>query len=252
MREGKREIHNGKHGGCGNYRPKPGKDTSIQAQEGHGGYWSVAVGALHLGDREAKIIGMWELTKYLRWAAGALVIALIFYLAAAYLVAPDYWRHYERQAGLAAKSMTTVNAWGIPGDAINIGLEGERDDILCSLLYSGWRPADPVTFKSSFKIAGSVLAHRAYLTAPISDLFWDGRKHDLAFEKPSGVSPSHRHHVRFWLALAKGASGAPVWLGAATFDRSVGLSHFTGQVTHHIAAKVPGSSPGYAGVAVAV
>ena len=29
-------------------------------------------------------------------------------------------------------------------------------------------------------------------------------------------------------------SGRPVWLGAVTFDRGVGLSHYTGQVTHHI------------------
>ncbi len=26
----------------------------------------------------------------------------------------------------------------------------------------------------------------------------------------------------------------PLWIGAATFDQSVGLNHFTGQVTHHI------------------
>jgi hypothetical protein len=29
-----------------------------------------------------------------------------------------------------------------------------------------------------------------------------------------------------------------MWFGAATFDRSVGLSHTTGQVTHHIAPDV--------------
>jgi hypothetical protein len=29
-----------------------------------------------------------------------------------------------------------------------------------------------------------------------------------------------------------------VWLGSATFDRGVGLSHDTGQVTHHIAPNI--------------
>ena len=92
--------------------------------------------------------------------------------------------------------------------------------------------------RSSAKIAGSVLLHRPYATAPVSNLFYDGRQQDLAFQKPSGVSASTRHHVRFWKVLDAGDDGQPVWLGAATFDRSVGVSHFTGQVTHHVAADI--------------
>ncbi len=42
--------------------------------------------------------------------------------------------------------------------------------------------------------------------------------------------------MRFWKVLDAGDDGLPVWLGAATFDRSVGVSHYTGQVTHHIGA----------------
>jgi hypothetical protein len=181
---------------------------------------------------------MRALPKFTPWIASAFALTMILYLAAAYVITPGYWRHYERQPGLEAKSMTTTTSLGLPGDALNVGLEGERDEVLCAMRAAGWRPADPVTFKSSFKIAGSVLVHRAYLTAPVSDLFWEGRKQDFAFEKPSGVSPSHRHHVRFWLALGQGELGRPVWLGAATFDRSVGVSHYTAQVTHHIAADI--------------
>ena len=29
-----------------------------------------------------------------------------------------------------------------------------------------------------------------------------------------------------------------MWLGSATYDRSVGVSHYTGQVTHHIAPDI--------------
>jgi hypothetical protein len=177
-------------------------------------------------------------SKFSRRATSGLGGALIFYLAAAYVLVPGYWRHYERQQGLAAKSMTTVTSLGIAGDALNVGLEGGRAEILCAMKLAGWRPADPVTFRTSFAIAGSVLTRRAYPTAPVSDLFWEGRREDLAFEKPSGVSPSRRHHVRFWLALAEGELGQPVWLGGATYDRSVGVSHYTGQVTHHIDANI--------------
>ena len=28
--------------------------------------------------------------------------------------------------------------------------------------------------------------------------------------------------------------GRPLWLGAASFDRGVGFSHDTGQITHHV------------------
>ena len=85
---------------------------------------------------------------------------------------------------------------------------------------------------------GGVLLHRPYPTAPVSPLFYDGRREDLAFQKPDGTSPARRHHVRFWRVLDSGEEGPPVWLGAATFDRSVGLSRYTGQVTHHIGADI--------------
>jgi hypothetical protein len=44
--------------------------------------------------------------------------------------------------------------------------------------------------------------------------------------------------VRLWQVLENGAEGRPVWLGSATFDIGVGFSHYTGQVTHHIAADI--------------
>jgi len=173
-----------------------------------------------------------------RRAIVAFAILAACYVSVAYGLAPAWWRHYERQSALADKAMTTRTSLGIPGDALNVGLEGRRDDVLCAMRAAGWRPADPVTLRSSAKIVGSVLLRRAYATAPVSDLFYDGRPQDLAFQKPSGISPSTRHHVRLWQALEAGDDGLPVWLGAATFDRSVGVSHFTGQVTHHVDADI--------------
>jgi hypothetical protein len=171
---------------------------------------------------------------FLPFVAGAAVV----YLAIAYLVAPTYWRHHERQGALADKPMVTTTSLGIPGDPLNVGIEGERSDLICAIVAAGWRPADPVTMVSGLKIASSVLLHYSYQAAPVSPLFWEDRKQDLAFEKPSGVSPSRRDHVRCWLALASGDGGVPVWLGAATYDRSVGLSHYTAEITHHIAPDV--------------
>jgi LssY C-terminus len=160
------------------------------------------------------------------------------YTALAYLALPALWRHYEHQRGLANLPMVTRTALGIPGDPINVGLIGDKLDVLCAMHAAGWFPADPVTLRSSIEIVGSVLLDRPYHAAPVSPLFYLGRREDLAFEKPVGDSADRRHHVRFWKALDEGQEKRPVWLGSATFDRGVGVSHYTGAITHHIAADV--------------
>jgi len=79
---------------------------------------------------------------------------------------------------------------------------------------------------------------RPDLDAPVSPLLFEGRQQDLAFEKAVGKSADERHHVRFWQTKSSGADGQPLWLGSASFDRGVGFSHDTGQITHHIAPDV--------------
>ena len=166
----------------------------------------------------------------------ALLAVVSAYTLLAYVVLPAFWTHYEHQRGLADLPMVTRTAQGIPGDPINVGLIGDEKEVLCAMNAAGWFPADPVTFRSSIEIAGSVLLDRAYKDAPVSNLFYLGRREDLAFEKPAGNSADRRHHVRFWKVLDQGQEKRPVWLGAVTFDKSVGVSHFTGAITHHIDA----------------
>jgi hypothetical protein len=161
------------------------------------------------------------------------VVASI-YLLLAYIVLPALWRHHEHEPGLAELPMVTRTGTGIPGDALNVGLVGSQEDVLRAMQAAGWFPADPVTLRSSIAIVGSVVLDRPYQDAPVSPLYYQGKKEQLAFEKADGKSADRRHHVRFWLVLAKGTDGRPVWLGAVTYDRGVGLSHYTGQVTHHI------------------
>jgi hypothetical protein len=167
-----------------------------------------------------------------------LLAILLGYTSLAYIVLPAFWTHYEHQKGLATLPMVTRTAQGIPGDPINVGLIGDERDVVCAMHAAGWYPADPVTLRSSIAIVGSVLLERAYKDAPVSNLFYLGRREDLAFEKPEGASADRRHHVRFWKVMDKGAEDRPVWLGADTFDRGVGVSHFTGAITHHIDADV--------------
>ena len=173
------------------------------------------------------------------------VVALVVgWLLLAYLILPALWRHYEHHPTLENAPKTSLTAQGIPGDPLNVGLIGTEKELIQAILGSGWDGADPVTMRSSIRIAGSVLRDRPYSDAPVSSLFVFGRKQDLAFEKPVGKNASHRHHVRFWKATEYGRDGLPLWIGAVTYDRSVGLSHRTGQITHHIAGDIDAERDG--------
>lgn len=168
-----------------------------------------------------------------RRAATVTLAAVLAYLGVTYLVAPEWWWFHER--GLDPLHMRTTTTDGIPGDPINIGLVGGRDDVLNAFAAAKWRPADAITLKTSVEIGLSVVLGLPDPDAPVSTLIFDGRRQDLAFEKPVGSSADERHHIRLWRAdpLATPGEG-PLWLGAASFDRGVGLSHDTGQITHHI------------------
>jgi hypothetical protein len=168
-----------------------------------------------------------------QWLLDFAVVAVVYFLLA-YVVLPALWKHHEHEPGLASLPMVTRTGTGIPGDPLNVGLVGSREDILHAMDAAGWFPADPVTLRTSLEIVGSVVLDRPYHAAPVSPLYYQGKKEQLAFEKPDGRSADRRHHVRLWQVLDNGVSGRPVWLGAVTFDRGVGLSHYTGQVTHHI------------------
>jgi hypothetical protein len=168
----------------------------------------------------------------------AILAFVLAYTALAYQALPMLWSHYEHQRGLADLPMVTRTAQDIPGDPINVGLIGDKRDVLCAMQAAGWYPADPVTARSSVEIIGSVLLDRPYARAPVSPLFYLGRREDLAFEKPFGDSADRRHHVRFWKVLDQGQEKRPVWLGSVTFDRGVGVSHYTGAITHHISADI--------------
>jgi LssY C-terminus len=172
-----------------------------------------------------------------RWLLVLVAVAVV-YFTLAYIVLPALWTHHEHEPGLAYLPMVTRTSSGIPGDALNIGFVGSKEDVVRAMHASGWFPADPITLRTSIEIVGSVVLDRPYHDAPVSPLYYEGKKEQLAFEKPDGRSAERRHHVRLWLVLETGTDGRPVWLGSVTFDRGVGLSRDTGQITHHIAPDI--------------
>jgi len=169
--------------------------------------------------------------RTVRWLA----LAIVGWLVVAYLALPTFWRHYERLPAMATMPTRTLTPAGLPGDPLNVALIGSKEEIIRATAAAGWSPADAITLRSSLGIAASVVLHRPDPDAPVSALLLFGRPQDLAFEQDVGGSADQRHHVRFWKTDVHGDGDAPVWVGAVTFDRGVGLSHETGQITHHIA-----------------
>lgn len=128
---------------------------------------------------------------------------------------------------------------GLLGDPVNLSLLGDEASIHEAMTEAGWIRADPVTLRSSVRIVTSTITRKSYDEAPVSPLFLFGRMQDFAYQQEVAGNPAKRHHVRFWRTpdawLLPGGERVD-WLAAGTFDRAVGFSLFTLQVTHKIDA----------------
>ncbi|MFD1214298.1 LssY C-terminal domain-containing protein [Arthrobacter sp. GCM10027362] len=189
-------------------------------------------------------------TVFAGWAVYALFLAeadddarqpwafVVIWVLAAYLLLPRLNRLLTRiyVPDYFIGRARTVD--GLLGDPVNLAVIGTPEALREAMAAAGWTEADPVTWRSSWRIVRDSLLRRSYPAAPVSALFVFGQKQTLAFEKEVAGSPAQRHHVRYW-------SCPPGWrlpggfavdlVGAATFDRRVGLSLFTFQITHKIA-----------------
>ncbi len=130
---------------------------------------------------------------------------------------------------------------GLLGDPLNLAVRGTGEQLATVMRRAGWIHADPLTLRTSINIVRSTLTRRSYPEAPVSPLMLFGRAQDSAFEQEVAGNPAQRHHVRFW-RTPQGwplPGGAYVdWLAGGTYDRSVGLSLFTLQITHKIDADI--------------
>lgn len=172
--------------------------------------------------------------RILRRTAAFVLLLLPSYALLAYVLLPAAWRRPAARLMVPPAVRVTFTAEGIPADPLNVGLVGSRADVVAAMRDAGWKLADPITFRSGLKDAHSILFDRPYDTAPVSTHYLWNRKQDLAFERTVGRSPRRRHHARFWRADSPSDPSATLWIGAATYDRSIGVSYRTGEVMHHI------------------
>ena len=130
---------------------------------------------------------------------------------------------------------------GLLGDPVNVGIRGSLEQLHTAMLRAGWHRADEVHLESARRMVLSTLLRRSYPDAPVSPLFLFRQRQAFTYQQEVEGNPAQRHHVRFW-ACPPGwrlPGGKRVdWLAAGTYDRSVGLSRFTLQVTHRIDADI--------------
>ncbi|MGH6901875.1 MAG: LssY C-terminal domain-containing protein, partial [Geminicoccaceae bacterium] len=86
-------------------------------------------------------------------------VAIAGYLALAYGVLPLVWKEAERgrDPALAGLPKVTHDADGIPGDPLNVALVGNEAELVAAMLAAGWHAADPITLRTSLRIAESVV-----------------------------------------------------------------------------------------------
>ena len=129
-----------------------------------------------------------------RWKYALVLASLLFagYFVVAYVVAPLDWVHYiHKHPSFDDIPNITETKIGIHGDPLNVALIGTEVELKSIMIAAKWYPADPLTLKSCLEIAEATVLRRPYKDAPVSNLFWEGRKEDLAFESPVVMTPAN-------------------------------------------------------------
>ena len=196
-------------------------------------FWRMAVFALGTA---AIYATLFEFLPWLdRYIPLALVVLIVYGLIA-YLIFPLTARLWHLVFKPNHLPLYAVTPDGWASDPINIAVVSKSQrDFVRIMKRAGWETADRVGFKSSWKMVQAYLVGTPYPTAPFTNLYLFGRKHDLGFQIQTGSppSPAHRHHVRFW-RLKKPVHEhetfwqsilnkfmrpkRQIWIGAATHD----------------------------------
>ena len=184
------------------------------------GVWLTIDEVVHHGIRYGwLVLVLWLLVAYLLLPRIHTMLALIYL--------PDYFIGRARLYD------------GLLGDPVNLALRGTEEQVQTAMVHAGWVRADQLGFRSGLRIVTSTLRRVSYAEAPVSPAFLFGRMQDFTYQQEVDASPARRHHVRFWRVPPgwRLPGGAAVdWIGSASYDRGVGLSLFTLQITHKIAS----------------
>jgi LssY C-terminus len=199
------------------------------------------------------VVSVWLTVFVFHWVDRRVPFILAVGLAygvAAYVILPRAVRISLKILHRKRVPRFTTTADGLLGDPVNLALIGTVRQLRVAYAAAGWAEADPLSLRSSWRMARAFIFNEPYPTAPFSTLYLFGRSQDVGFQQAIGDSPRKRHHVRFWAkSLARAETGvdratfwrktarpnedeAVLWVGAGTKDTGFSLTKLTFQVTH--------------------
>lgn len=116
------------------------------------------------------------------------------------------------------------------GDPLNLVVVGSRATVQ-RCLGARWDPAETVDLATSLRMAKAFVLDSAYLYAPVSPLYVDGRQQHLALQR-ARATVNERLHLRLWrTGLSFG--NEPVWIGQISRDIGVRFTAKTWNLTTH-------------------
>ena len=138
------------------------------------------------------------------------------------------------KAALEALPCCTTDEKGSEfGDPLNLVVIGEFTDITAAFARRGWLPAEETYSTAVWKTIKSFLFGSRYRYSPVSPLYFESRRQDLARQKPRH-DIHERNHLRLWYSRLR-YQGKPVFVGQ--ISRDIGV-RFTSEawppVTHKI------------------
>ena len=116
------------------------------------------------------------------------------------------------------------------GDPANLVIIGDFKTITAAFARRGWLPAEETYSTAVWKTVKSFLFGSRYRYSPVSPLFYEGRRHDFARQKPRH-NIHERNHLRLWYSPLRypgptgiHRSGQPGYRGALHI-RSLAAGH---------------------------
>jgi hypothetical protein len=136
------------------------------------------------------------------------------------------------RAALEALPCCATNKDGTEnGDPLNLVIVGGLDDAFPALVRRGWSLTEQKWSGAIWRMIGAALSGKAYVNAPVSDLYLFGRAQDLALQKARD-NVHQRNHMRLWLSNIR-YRDKPVWVGQISRDIGTRLTVHSPTFTTH-------------------
>ncbi len=117
------------------------------------------------------------------------------------------------------------------GDPLNLVIIGNSNHLFPPFVRREWHSTEDNYLGSIWKTINSFLFGKHYRYSPVSSLYYNGRKQDIALQKARG-SIHQRNHLRLWLTPFR-YQNKDVWIGQISRDIGVRFTTHTPTFTTH-------------------